>query len=168
MKSRRLTPQRAHELLTYCRESGVLKWRYRISSKVKPDLIAGWLDEEGYRVVRVDGVNLRAHRVIWLMVHGIWPVSMLDHVNGDRADNRLSNLREATNSQNQMNKKNNGGEAGFKGVCVVRKKSGLRYRPQIYVDGKLKTFGLFKTPAEAHEVYKREALARFGEFARFK
>lgn len=168
MKTRLLTAQRAHELLTYCRDSGVLKWRYRISGKVKPDLIAGFLDDEGYRVVRIDGVNFRAHRVIWLLVHGVWPTSMLDHRNGDRDDNRLVNLREATNAQNQMNKKNNGGKSGLKGVCVVRKSYGLRYRPQIYVDGKLRTFGLFKTPQEAHEVYKREALARFGEFARFE
>lgn len=94
---------------------------------------------------------------------------MLDHRNGIRSDNRLENLREATNSQNQMNKApKRGSKSGYKGVVVIKKPNGPRYRPQIYESGKLRTFGLYRSAEEAHAVYQREAAARFLDFARFK
>lgn len=169
MKTMQLTAQRARSLFRYDAATGDLKWTIRKSGKIPADLTAGYLDEEGYRVVRVDGVNYRAHRVIWLIVFGKWPKAMLDHKNGDRSDNRLKNLREASNSQNQMNKvPKRGSQSGFKGVVVIRKPYGLRYRPQIYESGKLRTFGLYRSAEEAHAVYQREAAARFRDFARFK
>lgn len=146
-KTSRLTVSKARELLTYDAESGSLKWRLRTGNKVPPDLTAGYVDHEGYRVIRIDGVNFRAHRVIWLMAHGEWPSAMIDHVNGDRSDNRLANLRQATNAQNQMNKKaRTTGASGFKGKAHVS--------------------GYFDTPEDAHEHYKREAVRVFGEFAK--
>lgn len=104
-KTMTLTVEKAKSLFRYDESTGLLSWRYRKGKKVPRNLAAGYIDSEGYRVVRADGVNYRAHRIVWLMSFGRWPTHMLDHVNGDRADNRLSNLREATNSQNQMNKK---------------------------------------------------------------
>lgn len=88
-----------------------------------------------------------------------------EHKNGSTLDNRRANLRRATNSQNQMNgKMRNDNTTGYKGVS--REKGHLKYRAQIYINGKSKHLGLFVTAIEAHEVYKAAALIYYGEFAR--
>lgn len=166
-KTNQLTAMRARELFEYSPRAGTLRWRFRKGKKIGPDLIAGYIDHEGYRVVRVDGVNYRGHRLIWLIVHGKWPRDMLDHINGERSDNRLENLREATNAQNQMNKKGRqGGASGYKGVSIIRRRGRIQYRPQITVGGKAVVMGYYDTPEAAYAVYCREAVRAFGEFAK--
>ena len=167
MKTLSLTADRARELFTYDADSGVLKWRFRKGTKIRPDLNAGYIDHEGYRVVRVDGVNYRGHRICWLIQTGAWPADMLDHINGDRSDNRWSNLREADNSENQQNKKKGSANAsGYKGVSVIRRRGRIQYRAAVYCRGVTKYSRNFNTVEEAREFYCREAARIFGEFAR--
>ncbi len=166
-KTMTLTVEKAKSLFRYDESTGLLSWRYRKGKKVPRNLAAGYIDSEGYRVVRADGVNYRAHRIVWLMSFGRWPTHMLDHVNGDRADNRLSNLREATNSQNQMNKKRQArGASGYKGVAIIRRRGRIQYRPGVTLNGKHRVFGYYDDPREAYEVYCREAVRAFGPFAK--
>ena len=73
-----------------------------------------------YRSLGFEGKSYLVHRLIWMMVHGVWPIGHMDHMNGDGLDNRLSNLRVATPAQNQANsnmQKNN--TSGYKGVYYV-------------------------------------------------
>jgi hypothetical protein len=61
------------------------------------------IDPAGYRSGRILGVGYRGHRIMWALCHGSWPLNILDHINGDRADNRLVNLREINPIDNSLN-----------------------------------------------------------------
>lgn len=120
-----------------------------------------------YMMITVgDGKQYRAHRIAWLIVYGRWPEHHIDHINGDSTDNRIENLREATNTENcRASRRSVNNQSGYKGVyfCNYTK----RWRASICVNGKTKKLGRFNTPAEAHEAYKTAAIKYFGEFARF-
>jgi len=79
---------------------------------------AGCLDSYGYRVVRIGNKGYKAHRLIWCMVHGSLPRNTIDHINGDKSDNRLSNLRDTPMKENNKNKPLQGNNrSGVMGVC---------------------------------------------------
>lgn len=135
--------------------NGHLVWRVT-RGNARCGCRAGRIDRQGYVSLQFAGVGLLAHRVVWLLVCGEWPVGMLDHINGDRSDNRISNLRIATNSQNQANRS----LRGFKGV-TLHKKTG-RFQAQCG-----KTYlGLYSNPVDAARAYDQEAARRYGQFAR--
>lgn len=96
--------RRLLECLDYDPVTGRMAWK-----KTNPrgaDLkgrSAGSICADGYIRVRVDGQHYSAHRLAWLFVHGTMPSSCVDHINGDKTDNRIENLREATRQQNGMN-----------------------------------------------------------------
>lgn len=97
------------------------------------------------------------HRLVWMYFHGEWPKSQLDHINRDRADNRIENLREASQSLNNVNRaidsKNNA--TGFYGVNEHRGK----YQSRLRWNGKRHYLGTFSTPEEAHAAYMEAKLA---------
>ena len=101
MVESKLTADRARDIFEY--RDGKLFYRIRVNKKLAGSQ-AGSLQSDGYVRVKVDGRAYRAHRVVWLIVHGAWPDGFLDHINGDCADNRIENLRVATNQQNQQNR----------------------------------------------------------------
>lgn len=74
----------------------------------------------GYLTVNYCDHSYRAHRVAWLLHYGAWPVDELDHINGNRSDNRICNLRDVTHSQNQMNQK-----------CHRAQKSSIPANPEV-------------------------------------
>ena len=126
--------------------------------------IAGSIDTSGYRRIAIDGKRYQAHRLAWLYVHGTWPKNDVDHVNGDRADNRIANLREATRSENIRNSRiSSSNTSGLKGVSWS--KASKRWRSSINVNGKLHYLGLFDSADEAHDAYTEAAKKHHGEFA---
>ena len=164
----RLTAEIVRELLIYQPKTGQLFWRKRRSNVPKGKL-AGYINTYGYRIlsIAVGGVNKRypAHRLIWLYVHGRLPKVWIDHINGNKGDNRLVNLREATPTQNHANKrrmKNN--TSGFKGVCFDKTRK--LWMASFCADYKQKNLGRFTTPEAAHEAYMAAARKYHGEFAR--
>src|ERR1044072_4308934 len=90
------------ELLRYDPQTGELHWKISPTKKVKVGAKAGCITSRGYVQIRYLGFSYMAHRVIWYMFKGKLP-NLLDHINGDRKDNRIENLREASTFQNQMN-----------------------------------------------------------------
>jgi hypothetical protein len=109
---------------------------------------------------RLDQTSPFMHRVIMDAPSGI----MIDHINGDGLDNRQSNLRCATNQQNQFNsRKRRDNTSGFRGVCWREDKK--RWRARIRVGGKQQHLGLFKTAEEAARAYDEAAKRLHGEFA---
>lgn len=126
---------------------------------------AGCINRKGYRYVYFAGRSHFAHRLAWFYVYGQWPEGFLDHVNGDRDDNRIANLRIATNSQNMANRKRNANSTtGVKGVQYVKKSR--RYMARIQADGVRLELGYFVTIDEAKSAYAAKARELFGDFAR--
>lgn len=95
---------RLQELLEYAPETGVFRWRVNRTS-VRAGTMAGRLDSKGYRQISVDGQRYGAHRLAWLYMNGEWPKHEIDHVNGDRDDNRIANLRDVVRTINMRNKR---------------------------------------------------------------
>jgi len=117
----------------------------------------GWVHSTGYRYVNVGRVQYKEHRLIWLIVFGRWPTGQIDHINGNRADNHLDNLRDVTGSINQRNTgRRADNTSGYKGV--VFNKSHGRYLARIGLHGKRRHLGYFATAAEAGSAYEAAAL----------
>jgi hypothetical protein len=100
------------------------------------------MTNKGYRNGKIHNVNYRAHRVIWALVYGEWPVDQIDHVNGIRTDNRISNLRLVSNAENQRNaKRSKRNTSGVTGV-YFHKLTG-KHRAYIRVNYKRIDLGYF-------------------------
>ncbi|HAS0888998.1 TPA: HNH endonuclease, partial [Enterobacter cloacae subsp. cloacae] len=98
-----LTQNRLKEVLRYDPLTGVFYWLNPTAYCMHPGDVAGFVDYTGYAYIKVDRVKYSAHRLAWLYVHGSMPEEQIDHVNNNRSDNRISNLRLASRSQNMMN-----------------------------------------------------------------
>jgi hypothetical protein len=162
-----LTAEALRELLDYNPLTGIF-----IHRKLRPGIyvgdLCGWRDDLGYIHIRIGvGKLYLAHRLAWLYVHGEWPKSELDHVNGDPSDNRIANLREAEHSQNMWNmvapKHNTSGRKG-----VSWDNSRKQWRVTIRFNGTWKQIARvadFNTAVRLRE----EAEQKYhGEFARAK
>lgn len=160
-----LDAERLRELLSYNPETGVFVWKKNLNRTDLTGKRAGTLHKNRYRRIKIGDRLYREHRLVWLYVHGRWPSFDIDHINNNGMDNRLSNLREATKSQNMANAigwKNN--TSGFRGV-FLRRDTG-KYRVIIGKDGKLLRFGQFADPVAAYEVYLAKMKELFGNFAK--
>lgn len=113
-----LTAERLRELLHYDPETGVFTWKVTLSRRASAGSIAGaYGANKGYTPISVLKRKYQAHRLAWLYMRGVWPPEDLDHINRDRSDNRLANLRLASRTENSQNanlKRNN--TSGCKGV----------------------------------------------------
>ena len=100
------------------------------------------MDKKGYPHGRINGKTFRAHRVIWALVHGEWPSLQIDHINGDKADNRIDNLRCVESYINQQNMKMSSlNKSGCTGVRFV--KSSKKWKSEISYRGKSIHIGTF-------------------------
>jgi hypothetical protein len=125
--------------------------------------VRGTLNKKGYLVLTVLGRTCRAHRLAWLYEKGEWPADQIDHINGVKNDNRIANLREATNRQNVQNRP---AQANNKlGIRGVRQHPRTKlYEAWIWVNGKRTFVGCFKDPQLAGEAYAKAARKHFGDF----
>lgn len=151
-------------LFNYNDTTGLLTYRNDTKNKSSGD-IAGKKNSDGYLQVKIGKRNYKIHRLVWLYVHGVWPVDLIDHINGNRTDNRICNLREATNSQNLMNSKvqsrNKTGEKG-----VTWRERDKRYVVACKVGGKQNYVGSFKSFDEAVRASREFRSKHHGEFVR--
>jgi hypothetical protein len=108
----------------------------------------GTVGARGYKTLSVLGKRLYVHRIIYFLCHGSWP-DLIDHINGDKCDNSIGNLREANKSINarNLNKSHKDSESGVLGV--TRRKDTGRYSAR-FCD---KSLGCFDTPEEAKFAY---------------
>ncbi len=142
---------RIHELLRYDPETGKLFWRVANSRRIKVGSEAGSISKAGYRSLMIDGYRFLAHRVIFFMQNGEWPKQVIDHMDGDRLNNRLSNLRECSIQTNNENRRSllSKNATGFLGVHPA----GKRFVAKIRVSGMQKHIGNFDTVEEAQSAY---------------
>lgn len=158
--------------LSYDPETGVFTWLQKPEtdrwSRTWNTRYAGkeaGASSHGYVSINIDGRLYLAHRLAWLFVCEEWPAVQIDHINGDRCDNRIANLRAATVRQNSWNAKRPAhNTSGFKGVRFHKRDK--RYEAFIRVNGVAKALGYFATVEEAAQAYEAAARSHFGEFAR--
>jgi len=156
-----LTQEYLKSVLSYDPETGIFTWKYRqglIGKKISwntrySEKQAGTIDPVGYLGIAIEYKRYYAHRLAWLYMTGELPKKYIDHLNGNKSDNRFLNLREATNSENQQNQKRakTSNISGFLGVSLTKEKN--KYRSRIVTKGKQIVIGIFDTPEEAHEKY---------------
>ena len=160
-----LTLDRLKEVLSYDRQTGIFAWRVQLGWKGKVGQQAGTRHNRGYIHIMIDQKLYLAHRLAWFYETGEWPADKIDHRDCNRSNNRFANLREATGSQNNQNrKKAPGGASKFKGVSWhVRNRM---WESRIKRDGKQIRLGLYRTEEKAHAAYCRAANEMFGSYAR--
>jgi HNH endonuclease len=155
----KLTAERLHKVLAYDPATGEFTWLAKRHNGKR----AGWLEGDGHRRIGVENAVYLSARLAVLWMTGRWPTKLVDHHNLDKSDDRWSNLREATFSQNGANR------SAFSSKTVPLKgvrMAGNRYRAAICIEGKMTDLGCFTTPEAAHARYCEAAAEHFGEFAR--
>ncbi len=147
-------------VLSYDASTGLFT-RLRESKRYKIGEIAGCRAPTGYVVIRIDGQLYAAHRLAWLYCTG-QNVELLDHINGDKSDNRLCNLRPANKVQNGINRgRPSNNTSGFKGVTWSALSKAWRAKTKI--NGRHIHIGLFDTKEAAHEAYKTYMRSHYGD-----
>lgn len=161
-----LTQAQVKELLRYDPKTGLFKWRIDQHRSLKAGTIAGGPTFQGRTAIGINGRIYFASRLAVLWMTGAWPAFTVDHRNGDPSDDRWSNLRIATLSQNHQNRRVSNKRKLPKGVSW--EKQTCRYKASICVNYRRITLGRFDIPEEAHAAYMAAAKKYFGEFARAK
>lgn len=158
-----LTLEKVQEKFLYNQDTGVITRKIDSGSRGRKGDVAGSVTGQGYREINIDGKSYGAHRVAWMLHYGEEAPPMIDHINQDKLDNRICNLRAATRAGNSANRprlKNN--QSGAKG-CYFLPSHGV-WRVQCRVDGKLFNLGRHKTLEGARQAYNDFASKAFGEF----
>ena len=152
-----MTQDKLKEFVKYDKTTGVFIWK-KVNKYTKYNLgkeLGGLDASTGYKTAFIDGKKYTQHRLAWLYVYGVWPKKHIDHVNHNRADNRIKNLREVTHKENMRNKgiskKNTSGVTGVYYLKITKK-----WYAQIRVDGNLKHLGYFKNKKDAINARKKE------------
>ena len=150
------------DFLRYDDETGKLYWKATSSNRVKVGDEAG-SESQGYVRVRILGKRVMAHKLVWYLVTDIWPDFEIDHVDRDRSNNRFSNLRKASRSENFFNRtKYTSNTSGYKGVT----QRGDKCIAQIAANGKGRYLGTFKSKEDAAIAYAEASKELHGEYGR--
>jgi hypothetical protein len=121
---------------------------------VRAGQVAGTLNSKGYICITVNGKSYKAHRLAWFFHYGVWPVNQIDHIDQNKTNNRINNLREVTNSQNKQNAgKYKCNTSGHKGVSFHKQHK--KWAANIRVQRELLHLGYFPTPELASAAYKQ-------------
>jgi hypothetical protein len=160
-------PSIIRQYFDYNPETGELRWR--IGSRRRPaGELAGapaYLKEKGRISVGFRNRDYKAHIIAWVCQTGEWPTHQIDHINEDPSDNRWSNLRQATKSENMRNiTRIKSNTSGYKGVSFH--KPTAKWRASIKADGIQYYLGLFSTVEEAAHAYAQTAQKLHGVFAK--
>lgn len=155
------------EWLRYDAETGDFFWLKCSGRKMQPGKRAGWTTANRYVAITLLGQQMQAHRLAWLFANGEDPGELeIDHINSNRSDNRISNLRLATSLDNSRNtRKLEGTTSKYKGVSWYKRKR--KWVAQIRINGASKHLGYFRDEEQAHYAYCAAAARYFGEFANF-
>lgn len=166
-----LTQKNLKEKLYYNESTGIFTWLEQPvdnfkSLRLRDNWNARWagktagsINALGYAMIGIDYKDCLAHRLAWLYIYGTFPENLIDHVNGNRSDNRICNLRLATKSENAQNMKraNTNNKIGLLGVTFS--KFAGKYVAQIMINRKKRHLGYFVNKDDAHNAYleaKRE------------
>lgn len=155
------------ELFIYNPDTGIVTWTHsdKVSKRVRGKQV-GSPHNQGYIQTNIKGKSYLLHRLIWEMVYGSLPpiIYEIDHINGDRSDNRLENLRVVTRQQNLQNSKGKVHSSRFKGVSWDK----VRNQWVVYIKegNKVKNLGRFSDEEEAAERYRSYSEKLYGDYAK--
>jgi hypothetical protein len=153
-----LTQEYLKQHLHYDKDTGIF-------TRLKNGKIAGFKDPRGYVSMNLGRRLHYAHRLAWMYETGSMPENSIDHINGNKSDNRFQNLREATQQQNVLNVgKRARNSSGYKGVSFS--KAAQKYEARYRFNKTSEYLGLFNTAYEAHVAYENHVKSVFGEFYR--
>ncbi len=148
------------QVFDYNLEEGKLLWKRPLGNKTKPGTEAGTLNSQGYIQIQYAGTVYRAHRILYTIITGQPPSNEIDHINGDRTDNRISNLRSVTKTENMRNtrlqSRNNTGITG------VSKTPQGKFDARITINSRAVHLGRYSTLAEATAA--RKAASQLHDF----
>lgn len=157
--------EKAKELLNYDPETGIMEWKSRRGQHSFRGLEVKSITSGYKRVsINLNGLNrsIYAHRLAWFFVYGEIP-DIIDHINTERGDNRITNLRSCNNQENSLNRsKQLNNTSGYKGVDWCKRRE--KWRAKICYKKKSHHLGYFDCPKEASKAYEREANILFGDF----
>lgn len=161
-----ITQQYLKERLTYNPATGNFIWRHcnelPVSWNTKyANNLAGSINRSGYITIALNNKAFFAHRLAWLFCYGYFPVEV-DHINRDKADNRLENLREASHQQNALNQIKRSNSSGYSGVSWDSTNN--LWRAQLRINGKSTNLGRYSRLVDAVQACNKARESR-GEFA---
>lgn len=141
--------------LLYDAHSGLFRKILTNTAGVYKDRPTGSIQKSGYVSIALFGKSYKAHRLAWFYVHSKWPYHSIDHIDGNKANNAICNLREATQAENLQNMKSSysGSASGLLGV--TRAPFG-KWMARININGKNRYLGHFQSPKAAHSAYLEE------------
>jgi len=143
----KITAETLRRELNYDPDTGVFTRRIARGGQKVGD-VAGWLGQNGYRYINVAGGKYTAHSLAWLHVYGVWPSLKLDHRNRDRLDNRIANLREASNALNALNSGlRNDNTTGHRGIYWFPRTA--KWMACVFDNGRQVHLGYFATKEQA-------------------
>ncbi len=164
---RPFTPSRLKKMLDYDPESGVFTWKDcpGYNKKFRNGTEAG-SNRDRYFVIQIEGRAYQAGIIAWVLKTGKWPKNKVDHKDRDTFNNKWTNLREATFSQNNANRVF-GNRSLPRGVTLIKRPYKLKnpYEARIKVNKKNIYLGMHHTPEGAHAAYLVAAKKHFGEFS---
>lgn len=148
-----LTRKELKKLLKYNQSTGIFIWRQSRKGTKKTDVV-GCKQKNGYLQIRVNSKLYKAHRLVWLYVYGYFPKNQIDHINHNKVDNRINNLREVTSQENHKNRKiNKNNKSGFNGVYWDNKRN--KWIAIVQANKKRNYLGHFTNKNDAIKVRKK-------------
>lgn len=168
-----MTIDQINSAVSYDPETGIFTWRERSDAPKRWNTrYAGKraftsVDCRGYHQGRIGNQSVLPHRIAFALVHGFMPIGMIDHINGNKRDNRACNLREATMQQNQRNAgPHKDSVSRFRGVSKSKSRKNPWSARISNAAGDNEYLGIFQTEEAAARAYDDAAKLHHGEFAR--
>lgn len=151
-----ITRDELKKLFKYNPDTGELIRLVSTNNRNKIGDSAGCTRSDSYRVIRINKIQYLEHRIIWMYMYGKFPENAIDHIDGNPSNNKILNLREATNTQNSRSRNVRKAKSGYRGIAISK---GGKF--QVTVAGKY--LGTFLTSDEANLVAEKYAKNIFGE-----
>ena len=152
-------------LLSYNEQTGQFTHRQQSSNRIKAGDVSGYVDSLGYWALKIDRGRYKGHRVAWFYVHGKWPPQEIDHIDGNKLNNAIANLRLANRAENVRNRGTpRANTSGYKGVSFHKHQQ--KWRAYITANGRQHSLGYFDNREDAARAYAAAVPEVHGEFGR--